>query len=221
MNADLRARVVLATESMAWLDTAQTGIWRKPLDRDDGAAAGTTSLLKCAPECEFDPPDDGLGEEILVLDGALADEEAEYAAGAYLRNPPGSPRAPCTDQGCVLFVKRYPFDSADCAVVRIDTMNARWLPGLVPGLSVLPLHEHRHEHAALVRWQPDTYFEPHTHFGGEEILVLSGRFEDEFGSYPAGSWIRSPHLSRHQPFSRAGCTIYVKTGHLYRQQGAG
>ncbi|MFZ9115295.1 MAG: cupin, partial [bacterium] len=29
-----------------------------------------------------------------------------------------------------------------------------------------------------------------------------------------GSWIRSPHMSQHQPFSREGCTILVKTGHL-------
>jgi len=84
----------------------------------------------------------------------------------------------------------------------------------VPGLSVMPLHEHQGEHAALVRWQPETVFQPHGHFGGEEILVLSGVFEDEHGSYPAGTWIRSPHMSRHQPFSRPGCTIYVKTGHL-------
>ncbi len=78
----------------------------------------------------------------------------------------------------------------------------------------MPLYQHRHEQAALVRWKPDTYFQPHAHVGGEEILVLSGVFEDEHGRYPAGTWIRSPHLSRHTPFSREGCTIYVKTGHL-------
>jgi anti-sigma factor ChrR (cupin superfamily) len=49
---------------------------------------------------------------------------------------------------------------------------------------------------------------------GEEILVLDGVFEDDFGRYPAGSWLRSPHMSRHQPFSREGCTIFVKVGHL-------
>ncbi|MEL6688355.1 MAG: cupin domain-containing protein, partial [Pseudomonadota bacterium] len=61
---------------------------------------------------------------------------------------------------------------------------------------------------------PDTYFQPHTHFGGEEILVLQGMFSDETGDYPAGSWLRSPHMSRHTPFSKEGCLIYVKTGHL-------
>jgi anti-sigma factor ChrR (cupin superfamily) len=212
-------RVVQDTESMEWLATAEAGGWRKPLDREAGAAASATSMLKCAPGRSFDPLVEGLGEEILVLAGVLADEQAEYAAGAYLRNPPGAHSTLRSDLGCVLFVKRYPFESADSAVVRIDTANAPWLPGLVPGLSVMPLHEHRHEHAALVRWQPETYFQQHAHFGGEEILVLSGVFEDEFGRYPTGTWIRSPHMSRHQPFSRAGCTIYVKTGHLLAMNG--
>ena len=45
--------------------------------------------------------------------------------------------------------------------------------------------------------------------------MLEGEFHDEHGSYPAGSWIRSPHQSRHQPFTRSeGALIYVKTGHL-------
>ena len=49
---------------------------------------------------------------------------------------------------------------------------------------------------------------------GEEILVLEGVFSDETGHYPAGSWIRSPHMSLHKPFSQEGCIIFVKTGHL-------
>jgi anti-sigma factor ChrR (cupin superfamily) len=177
-------------------------------------------MVKCKPGFEFDTPAHGLGEEILVLEGVLADDRAEYSAGTYLRNPPGAQRALRTDRGCVLFVKRYPSEPADSAVVRIDTANTPWRQGLVPGLSVMPLHEHQGEHAALVRWQPETYFQPHGHFGGEEILVLAGVFEDEHGSYPAGTWIRSPHLSRHQPFSRPGCTIFVKTGHLLESQTA-
>jgi len=37
------------------------------------------------------------------------------------------------------------------------------------------------------------------------------------GPSPAGSWIRSPHMSLHKPFSQEGCTIFVKTGHLLDQ----
>jgi anti-sigma factor ChrR (cupin superfamily) len=68
--------------------------------------------------------------------------------------------------------------------------------------------------STLVSWQPNTYFNPHRHYGGEEILVIRGVFEDEHGRYPAGTWIRSPHLSLHQPFSVEGCIIFVKTSHL-------
>ena len=55
---------------------------------------------------------------------------------------------------------------------------------------------------------------PHTHFGGEEIFVLEGTFIDEKGEYPTGTWIRSPHLSSHNPFVKEGCTILVKVGHM-------
>jgi anti-sigma factor ChrR (cupin superfamily) len=57
-------------------------------------------------------------------------------------------------------------------------------------------------------------FEAHTHGLGEEILVLEGTFSDEFGDYPALSWLPSQHLSQNQPFSRKGCLILVKVGHL-------
>ena len=67
---------------------------------------------------------------------------------------------------------------------------------------------------AVVRWAPGTYFNPHRHFGGEEIFVIDGVFEDEHGRYPEGTWLRSPHMSAHKPFSVEGCTIFVKTGHL-------
>jgi hypothetical protein len=38
---------------------------------------------------------------------------------------------------------------------------------------------------------------------------------DVHGAYPAGTWIRSPHMSHHRPFTEAeGATILVKVGHL-------
>jgi anti-sigma factor ChrR (cupin superfamily) len=211
MQADVNQRVMVETQAAPWLATADGEGACKPLD---SLGASTTSLVRAAAGAVFAPPAGLLGEEILVLDGALTDARGVYTAGTYLRNPPGSDMALHSEAGCVLFVKRYAFDAGDTAGVRIDTVSAQWLPGLVPGLAVMPLHQHASEHAALVRWQPATFFQSHAHFGGEEILVLDGVFEDEFGRYPAGSWLRSPHMSRHQPFSREGCTIYVKTGHL-------
>jgi hypothetical protein len=55
INSDLSARVVLAPESMEWLASAEAGEWRKPLDRNGGAAASATSMVKCAPGCSFNP----------------------------------------------------------------------------------------------------------------------------------------------------------------------
>ena len=79
----------------------------------------------------------------------------------------------------------------------------------------MPLHEHDGVSTALVRWAPNTVFNPHVHLGGEEIYVLDGVFHDEFGVYPKESWIRSPRCSKHAPFTREeGALIYVKVGHL-------
>jgi len=50
----------------------------------------------------------------------------------------------------------------------------------------------------------------HVHTGGEEFIVLDGVFEDDFGDWPAGSYIRNPPQSKHTPGSKPGCTIFVK-----------
>jgi anti-sigma factor ChrR (cupin superfamily) len=102
----------------------------------------------------------------------------------------------------------------DAERVVVDTRQAPWFRGMVEGLTVMPLSEFGTSHTAMVRWAPGTYFNPHRHYGGEEIYVVEGVFSDEHGSYGQGSWIRSPHLSQHQPFSVEGCLILVKTGHL-------
>jgi anti-sigma factor ChrR (cupin superfamily) len=76
------------------------------------------------------------------------------------------------------------------------------------------LHQFGTEHSALVWWPAGEVFQPHTHYGGEEIFVLGGEFIDEHGRYPKGSWLRSPHASRHHPFVEQDTLIWVKTGHL-------
>ena len=66
----------------------------------------------------------------------------------------------------------------------------------------------------MVHWPAGERFVPHRHWGGEEILVLSGTFIDEHGEYPTGAWWQSPHLSEHYPFVKEETVILVKTGHL-------
>lgn len=43
---------------------------------------------------------------------------------------------------------------------------------------------------------------------------VEGVFSDEHVDYPQGTWVRNPHLSLHQSFSREGCLNLVKMGHL-------
>lgn len=63
---------------------------------------------------------------------------------------------------------------------------------------------------SIVRYAPDSDFPRHHHPGGEEILVLSGVFSEGWDHYPAGSYLRSPPGSSHQPYSREGAIIFVK-----------
>ena len=97
--------------------------------------------------------------------------------------------------------------------VVVDTKTTPWQPGH-GGLEVMPLHSHIGEHVALVHWPANEKFQRHTHVGGEEIFVISGEFIDEHGRYPAGTWIRSPHMSAHNPWVEEETLIWVKTGHL-------
>jgi anti-sigma factor ChrR (cupin superfamily) len=214
LNADFSERIVLETPNLAWSDSPVPGIRRRVLDRDGGEVARATSIVRYAPGSQFTPHVHDGGEEILVLEGVFADESGTYGPGTYLRNPPGSSHAPGSTDGCTLFVKLRHFDPQDRERVVVDTVAEAWRPGLVPGLEVMPLAEFGTQHTALVRWAPGTVFKPHRHYGGEEILVLDGVFADEHGRYPALTWIRSPHLSTHHPFSDEGCTLLVKTGHL-------
>lgn len=214
INSDLSQRVVIDSNELPWSPSPMVGVERRMLDRVAAESGRATSLVRYAPETSFPMHGHPRGEEILVLSGTFSDGSGDYPAGSYLRNPPGSQHAPFSTEGCVLFVKLDQFAPLDREEVRIDTRQVRWIPGLVPGLSVMPLHEFEGEHSALVRWAPGTIFNRHRHWGGEEILVLEGVFQDEHGTYRAGTWLRSPHLSEHKPFSNEGCVIYVKVGHL-------
>lgn len=214
IHADYAQRVVLHQDDLSWVPSPVPGIARRMLDRIGGEVARATSIVRYLPGSKFTSHTHELGEEILVLEGQFSDEHGDYPAGTYIKNPPGTSHAPFTVSGCMLLVKLRHLHPEDRQACVINTRTAEWYPGLVPGLSVLPLSAHDTTHTALVRWAPDTYFNPHRHVGGEEIFVVEGTFEDEHGRYPAGSWIRSPHLSVHQPYSVEGCTIFVKTGHL-------
>ncbi len=153
--------------------------------------------------------------EILVVRGLLDLNGEALGPASYVRLAPGvSVTFTSTEPSLVYLNERTPTEpEKDSYALHGEQLD--WRQGMVPGLKVTALHQGLTKHTALVRWAPETRFNPHTHVGGEEILVLDGVFRDEHGSYPAGTWIRSPHLSNHRPFTGPeGATILVKVGHL-------
>lgn len=213
LNMDFSQPVVVNSTAMDWTPSPSGGVLRKPLAREEAERGHATSIVRYQPGARFDRHSHPLGEEILVLDGVFSDEQGDYPAGSYLRSPPGSGHAPFSREGCTLFVKLHQFNQRDLTSIRLQTRETPWLPG-IGGLQVMPLHDFENEHVALVKWPAGERFQPHRHFGGEEILVLSGEFRDEHGRYPVGTWMRSPHMSQHQPFVDEETVIWVKTGHL-------
>jgi anti-sigma factor ChrR (cupin superfamily) len=216
LNADFSARVVIRPVDYQWVNSPMPGVERMMLDRIGDEVARATSLVRYAPDSVFSAHVHSGGEEFFVLDGEFGDEHHSYPTGTYVRNPIGTSHTPKVgEQGCTILVKLHQFAADDQAQVITDTNRSKWSPGLVPGLTVLGLHEFEGEHVALVRWAPATRFNSHKHRGGEEVFVIEGVFYDEHGEYPAGSWIRSPHLSEHTPYTKSeGALIYVKVGHL-------
>ncbi len=112
-----------------------------------------------------------------------------------------------------MLVKLDQFDPADLATVRLDTNRGDWLPG-EGRLEMMLLHDFAYESVVLLRWPANSRLDPHVHFGGEEIFVLSGTLYDEYGRYPAGTWLRNPHNSEHCPYVEEESVIWIKTGHL-------
>ena len=213
-NADFSQRCVVDSNGLDWQESPSPDVHHRVLERDGGEAARTTSIVRYATGTTLEANAHELCEEILVLDGTLSDEAGDYGPGTYLKNPPGPEYVRFSKDGCILFVKQRHINPADNERLVVNTRQSPWHQGLVNGLTVLPLTESGTQHTAMVRWAPGTFFNPHRHYGGEEIYVVDGVFSDEHGNYPQGHWIRSPHLSQHQPFSIEGCLILVKTGHL-------
>ena len=213
LNMDFSKRVVIETRNAQWQHSPMPGVQRKPLAREDAERGHATSIVCYEPGASFSEHGHPRGEEILVLEGIFSDHSGDYNAGTYFRNPEGFRHAPFSNEGCVLLVKLHQFQDSDEAHVVIDTNTQPWLPGH-GRLEVMSLHEYIGEHVALVKWPANERFQQHTHVGGEEIYVISGEFIDEHGRYPAGTWIRSPHMSVHNPWVEEETLIWVKTGHL-------
>jgi len=188
------------------------------LDRIGDEVARATSIVRYAPHSRFSSHTHGGGEEFLVLDGVFQDEQGDYSAGAYIRNPPTSSHTPGSEPGCTIFVKLWQFDPEDRTPVRIDTSGLSFAPAAgLPGVEFALLYESTWELVLLERWAPDINIAVPPP-GGIELLVLDGSFIEGGEEFTRLSWLRLPAGVRLQATAgRRDCKVWVKSAHLARE----
>jgi anti-sigma factor ChrR (cupin superfamily) len=213
INADFSRRVVIAADEYHWTPSPQGGVERMMLDRLGAEKARATSVVRYSPGSNFPPHRHPGGEEILVLSGVFSDDDGDYPAGWYLRNPPGSSHRPFSDEGAVIFVKLWQMTSHDTQSVRIDTTSkSAWHRTALQ--DVCPLYSCATEHVCLQRLAPGAplFNEP---VNTAELLLLSGEMFIDGKAYGCGSWMRFPANDWPQLAAGAsGACVYLKTGHL-------
>ena len=204
MNDNYEKRALINTNSIIWNETQTKTVFKKLLSKKDEEE---TSILKFEKNSILNSESKINSVEIFILEGTYINEFGEFKSGTCLRLPKEDEAFVESNSGCTIFRKINYFK--DDEQIIIDTNLTSWLAGH-GNLEVKPLSTQ----TALVKWAKGERFVLHKHWGGEEILVLSGTFIDEHGTYPQGSWIRSPHLSEHFPYVEEETIIFVKTGHL-------
>ena len=215
LHADFSQRVVLDTNTLAWVPSPESGVERRLMERDGAEVARATSIVRYAPGSRYSRHGHDGGEEILVLEGTLADEHGNYPAGTYLRNPPGSAHAPYSETGCTLLVKLRHLPPTEGTRIVKDIRDGDWQgpPDAVRRLTLFA-DDANGQSVYVARFAPGARVPHHLHDGGEELFVLEGDLHDEHGDYKAGSWVRQPDGSHHSPYSDGGALVLVRRGHL-------
>jgi anti-sigma factor ChrR (cupin superfamily) len=214
LNADLSERLVMDTKAMDWQASPSPSVWRKRLYHTGSAEAGVvTSVVRYEPGSSFASHEHPDGEEIFVIDGVFSDEAGDYPAGSYILNPEGFSHAPSSGPGCILFVKLRQY-AGERPQIRHDINAMDWelRPNGTVESIMLDQQDGFDKRTQVVRIMPGGEVPMHGHPNGEEVFVLEGSFEDQMGSYSAGTWIRNPIGSKHSLTSKTGCMFFIKTG---------
>lgn len=215
LNANLQQPALVHAAQQDWIASPMPGVERRMLHRFGDEVAQATTIVRYAPGSHFSAHIHTGGEEFLVLDGVFQDENGDYPAGTYIRNPPESRHTPGSALGCTIFVKLWQFDPQDRAhvVVHTDKM-ARIDDAQRPGVQVSPLYKDPREDVRIEEWAPQSVMELALPKGAE-FLVLSGHFRHGSEDLAAQSWLRLPPGSRlRAKTGDQGAKVWVKLHHL-------
>lgn len=215
LNAEFDQRASMHAASLEWQASPMRGVHRRMLDRIGEEVARATSIVRYDPGSHFSAHVHGGGEEFLVLEGVFSDEQGDFPAGYYVRNPPQSSHTPASEPGCVILVKLWQFDPHDRSPVRIDTNRMASLPSMDrPGVEIMPLFRDAREDVRIETWAPNQDIEL-TPAGGIELFVLRGGFEEGGETFGPHDWLRlpadAPLRARAGP---DGVRVWVKSGHV-------
>lgn len=215
LHADRRMPVSVQADALDWTPSPLAGVERRFLEREGAEVARATSLVRYAPGSRFTAHTHALGEEYLVLDGVFSDEHGDFAAGSYVRNPPGSRHAPFTDTGCTIFVKLRQMDPHEQRTVEKRPSDIELRPTTIAGLSRADLYvQPGVERVLIEQLAPDARWARRQVAGGEEILVLDGVLDYGADACPPRTWLRMPQECIQSLSTATGCRYWVKRGHL-------
>ncbi len=221
INADFSARAAVHADRVDWVPSPVAGVERKMLDRVGGEVARATTIVRFAPGSRFSPHTHDGGEEFLVLDGVFQDEQGDFPAGTYVRNPPTSRHTPGSAPGCTIFVKLWQFDPGDRRQMAVDTggLDLAPAPGR-EGVEAGAILEDPDETVRIETWQPGARVSLPA-AGGFELLCLAGEFTEGGETFRPWSWLRLPAHGRLDATAGGeGCRIWIKQGHLRGQARA-
>lgn len=213
VNAEFDRRTLVRFDTNDWVASPMPGVERKMLDRIGAEVARATTIVRFAPGSAFSAHTHDGGEEYLVLDGTFQDEDGDFPAGSYVRNPPTSSHTPAAQEGATILVKLHQFDPDDRSQVQINSDAQDWA-GVDQGIEALPLHADGRETVVMERWAPGATRALDAS-GGLEVFVLDGALTEGGDSLARWDWLRLPVGATFRGQAGPdGARVWIKTGHL-------
>jgi len=210
LNNDLTQFTSINSSQERWVASPAAGVVRILLERDGGEkTTRATSLVAYQANSQFSSHNHPKGEEFFVLAGTFSDENGDYPAGTYVRNPPGSSHKPFSKNGCLIFVKLQQFLDGDLehvvSTVDLSTQGSDILfDGSESGNEIVSIYK-----ANKKKSLPDSLIK-----NGAEILVLSGAISKGSVCYDVGSWLRLPVGSSSTIDIHDNSALLIKIDHL-------
>lgn len=207
MDRQQAAHVIFSSED--WSPSPVVGVDRVRFERAGEESGWATSVVRYAAESQFHEHSHPRGEEIFILDGIFSDEQGDYPAGTYIRNPDPSPHSPSSRDGCVLFVRLCQMKPEQDAQITLNTNNLAW-QSHEKGYEMKHLYQDGFETIEVQRHARDTTFS----FTDGDLLIVSGKLSMDGTEFPPYSWIRAPRTQSITVAGNEAAIILVKKGHL-------